>query len=77
MFVPVVGLGQLVGHGQDGQCSVLLRSIRLTDATAVDQTSLSALYEHLAQHLLVILTVHVEGLRDKRNNDKFVFVWIC
>lgn len=63
--VPVVGLGQLVGHGQDGQRSVLLRAKRLIDTSAVDQTPLPALYEHLAQQLLVILTVHVEGLREK------------
>lgn len=73
LCVPVVGLGQLVGHGQDGQRSVLLWSKRLTDTTAVDQTSLPAFYEHLAQHLLVIFTVHMEGLRDRTNNETLVF----
>lgn len=70
LYVLVVGLGQLVGHGEDGQRSVLLRPKRLRDAAAVDQPSLPALYEHSAQHLLVILTVHVEGLRDKRKKLK-------
>lgn len=67
--VPVVGLGELVGHGQDGKRPVLLRAERLIDTSAVDQTSLSALDEDLTQQLLVILTVHVEGLGDKRQTD--------
>lgn len=74
MFVPVVGLGQLVGHGQDGQRSVLLRSEWLTDTTAVDETPLLAFYEHFAQHLLVILTVYVKGLRNKTKYEKIMFV---
>lgn len=65
-------MGQLVGHRQDGQRSVLLRPKRLIDTTAVHETLLPALYEDLAQKLLVILTVHVEGLREETDNQKFV-----
>lgn len=62
--VPVVGLGQLVGHGEDGQGSVLLWAERLIDPAAVDQTPLPALQEDFTQQLLVIFTVQLEGLED-------------
>jgi len=58
----VVGLGQLVGHGQDGEGAVLLGPVGLVDAPAVHQAPLAHLDEHLAQHLLVEQAVHVEGL---------------
>ena len=58
----VVGLGELVGHRQDGQGAVLLGPVGLVDAPAVHQTPLPALDEHLAQDLLVEQAVHVEGL---------------
>lgn len=62
--VPVVGLGELVGHGEDGQGSVFLWAERLIDPAAVDQTPLPALQEHLTQQLLVIFTVQLEGLEE-------------
>lgn len=61
---PVVGLGQLVGHGEDGQGSVLLWAERLIDPAAVDQPPLPALQEDFAQQLLVVFAVELEGLED-------------
>ena len=68
----VVGLGQLVGHGQDGQGAVLLGPAGLVDAPAVHQTSLPALDEHLAQNLLVEEAVHVEGLGSREVEGKLL-----
>lgn len=62
--VPVVGLGQLVGHGKDRQGSVFLGAERLIDPAAVDQTPLPALQEDFTQQLLVIFTVQLEGLEE-------------
>lgn len=60
--VPVVGLGELVGHWEHRQGSVFLWAERLIDPAAVDQTPLPALQEHFTQQLLVIFTVQLEGL---------------
>lgn len=62
--VPVVGLGQLEGHGQDGQASILLWPQRLTETTTVEQTPFPGLNEHSAQQLLVVPTVRVKHLKD-------------
>lgn len=61
---PVVGLGQLVGHREDGQGSVFLWAERLVDPAAVDQPPLPALQEDFAQQLLVVFAVQLEGLED-------------
>lgn len=61
---PVVGLGQLVGHREDGQGSVLLWAERLIDPAAVDQPPLPALQEDFAQQLLVVFAVQLEGLEN-------------
>lgn len=74
--VPEVGLGQLVGHWQDGQRTVLLRPKRLIDTTAVDQTPLPALNEHFAQQLLVILAVQLEGLREKGGQNQMCVLYL-
>lgn len=68
-YVPEVGLGQLVGHRQDGQRTVLFWPERLINTTAVDQTPFSALNKHSAKQLLVILAVQLEGLREKRGQN--------
>lgn len=64
-WLPVVGLGQLVGHGQDGQGAVLFRPKEVIDTSAVDEAPLSDLDKHLAEQLLVVLAVQLEGLRGK------------
>lgn len=68
-YVPEVGLGQLVGHRQDGQRTVLFWTKWLINTTAVDQTPFSALNKHSAKQLLVILAVQLEGLREKRGQN--------
>lgn len=67
-------MGQLVGHWQEGQRAVLLRPEQMMDAAAVDQTPLPETDEDLAQQLLLVLTVHVEGLRRARQVSRRCFV---
>lgn len=68
--LPVVRLGQLVGHGQDGQGTVLFRPKEVIDSPPVDEAPPSDLDKHLAEQLLVVLAVQLEGLRGKRSSQE-------
>lgn len=59
---PVVGLGQLVGHGREGQSAVFLGAQRVVDPAPVDQAPLLVLHEGLHQDVVLVLPVEAERL---------------
>lgn len=63
---PVVGLGQLVGHGHEGQSPVLLRAQHVVDAAPVDQAPFLALHEGLHEDVVLILSVQAESLQHSK-----------
>lgn len=61
---PVVALGQLVGHGREGQRAALLGPQRVVDPAAVHQAPPLALQESLHQDVIPVLLVQPECLQD-------------